>query len=64
MLTGQQRQQQSSGPSYAATMNGLGFVARSFATSVEVLFHKRVGDRYLGLQAAAVLLLIPIYFRI
>jgi hypothetical protein len=42
-------------------MNALGFVVRTWATSVEVLLHKRVGDRYLGLQAAAVLLLIPIY---
>ncbi len=57
----QQQQQQSSGPSYAATMNGLGLAIRTCATSVEVLFHKRVGDRYLGVQAAAVLLLIPIY---
>jgi hypothetical protein len=55
------QQQQSSGPSHAATMNALGFVFRTWATSVEVLLHKRVGDRYLGLQAAAVLLLIPIY---
>lgn len=61
MFNGQQQQQQSSGPSHAATMNALGFVARAWATSIEVLFHKRVGDRYLGLNAAAVLLLIPIY---
>jgi len=61
MLPGQQQQQQFSGPSHAATMNALGFVARTWATSIEVFFHKRVGDRYLGLNAAAVLLLIPIY---
>ncbi len=61
MFTGQQQQQQSSGPSYAATMNVLGLAVRTAATSLEVFFHKRVGDRYLGLNAAAVLLLIPIY---
>lgn len=54
-------QQQASGPSHAAASNALGFVFRAWATSVEVLLHKRVGDRYLGVQAAAVLLLIPIY---
>jgi hypothetical protein len=61
MINGHQQQHQSSGPSHAATMNAFGVLARIFATSVEVLFHKQVGDRYLGLNAAAVLLLIPIY---
>jgi hypothetical protein len=55
------QQQQSSGPSHAATMNAAGFLARTCATSVEVMLHKRLGDRYLGLNAAAVLLLIPMY---
>lgn len=60
MSSGQQHQPPS-GPSQAATMNAVGFVVRTWATSVEVLLHKRVGERYLGLQAAAVLLLIPCY---
>lgn len=61
MSYGQQQQQQVSGPSPAAAMNVLGLLIRTWATSVEVLLHKRFGDRYFGVQAAAVLLLIPIY---
>jgi hypothetical protein len=44
--------------------NGLSvglFICRVLAVSVEVFLHKGMGERYLGLQAAAVLLLVPVY---
>jgi hypothetical protein len=37
------------------------FVCRSVAVSVEVFLHREIGERYLGLPAAAVLLLVPLY---
>lgn len=37
------------------------FLCRTCATSLEVILHKGMGRRYLGLQAAAALLLIPFY---
>jgi hypothetical protein len=36
------------------------FVCHAWATSVEVFLHRAPGSRYLGLQAAAVLLLVPL----
>ena len=37
------------------------FICRSFAVSIEVFLHKEMGERYLGLQAAAVLLFVPLF---
>jgi hypothetical protein len=37
------------------------FLAQTLAASVEVFLHGRFGRRYLGIQAAAVLVAIPIY---
>jgi hypothetical protein len=37
------------------------FLVQAWATSVEVFLHRRFGERYLGVQAAAILLLIPVY---
>ncbi|MBL9081602.1 MAG: hypothetical protein JNK76_07335 [Planctomycetales bacterium] len=37
------------------------FVCRGFATSLEVFLHRGLGSRYLGLQAAAVLVLVPLF---
>jgi len=37
------------------------FICRSLSVSVEVFLHRGMGERYLGLQAAAVLLLVPLY---
>ena len=37
------------------------FICRTFAVSIEVFLHRGMGERYLGLQAAAVLLLLPLY---
>lgn len=37
------------------------FFCRTLAASVEVFLHREIGERYLGLQAAAVLLLVPIF---
>lgn len=37
------------------------FIAGSLATSVEVFLHRRFGERYFGLQAVAVLVIVPFY---
>lgn len=37
------------------------FVCRGFAVSLEVFLHRGLGSRYLGLQAAAVLVLVPLF---
>ena len=37
------------------------FVVRTWATSLEVFLHRDLGERYLGWNAAAVLLLVPLY---
>ncbi len=42
-------------------MNVLLLGCRSWATSLEVIVHRAPGERYLGLQAAGVLLLVPFY---
>ncbi|TWT44392.1 MraY-like glycosyltransferase [Phycisphaerae bacterium RAS1] len=53
---------QSGGPleGYRRFLGGIAFVARAFAVSVEVFLHRAdsFGERYLGLQAGASLLLI------
>ena len=61
MLNGQQRQQECSGPNPTGTMNAIGWLIHTWATSVQVFLHKNVGDRFLGIHAAAVLLLVPVY---
>ena len=37
------------------------FVREAWAISVQVFTHRRFGERYLGLQAAVVILLVPVY---
>lgn len=37
------------------------FVCRAYATSLEVFLHRGLGSQYLGLQAAAVLILVPLF---
>lgn len=37
------------------------FILRVWGVSLEVFLHRGMGDRYLGNQAAAVLLLVPLY---
>lgn len=39
----------------------IAFISGTLAVSVEVFLHRRLGARYLGLQAAAVILLVPLY---
>lgn len=56
--------QQPSGPERLRTMVGwLVFVSSALAVSVEVFLHRNrtFGERYIGLQAAAVFLVVPIY---
>jgi hypothetical protein len=45
----------------ARTANVMLFVVRVWATSIEVFIRRGMGRRYLGLHAAAVLLLVPLY---
>jgi hypothetical protein len=52
---------QSAADERTAGLNVLNFVIETWATSVQVFLHVRFGERYFGLQAAAVLLLIPFY---
>lgn len=57
-------QPQPSESPFASARNSLNFglsVSRIWATSLEVFLHSGLGHRYLGVQALAVLLLIPIY---
>jgi hypothetical protein len=61
MLNGQANQQPSSRTNAAGAMNAGGLVIHTWATSVQVFLHKNVGDRFLGIHAAAVLLLVPVY---
>lgn len=59
MLEHQQESDQSS-----STQNNAGlvlFLVNTWATSIEVFIRANFGERYLGLQAAAVFLLVPIY---
>ena len=44
-----------------AMLNGLMFLCMSYSTSVEVFLHRNMGERYLGFQAVAVLLLVPLH---
>ena len=44
-----------------AGLNCLNIVAEAWAASLQVFLHRRFGERYLGLQAACVVLLIPLY---
>jgi hypothetical protein len=44
-----------------AALNILGLVLDTWATSLQVFLHHGFGERFFGPQAAAVLLLIPIY---
>lgn len=37
------------------------FLCRTLAVSLEVFLHSGIGDRYLGLQALAVLVVVPLY---
>ncbi len=55
--------QQNPGPfqSMRGNFNLALFICRTWATSLEVFLHRDIGERYLGLQAAAVLLLVPLY---
>ncbi|MBL8827916.1 MAG: hypothetical protein JNM18_13145 [Planctomycetaceae bacterium] len=39
----------------------LKFICGSLATSVEVFIHRDIGERYLGTQAAAVLVIVPLF---
>ena len=48
------------GMSVRGGMNLAMFIVRTWATSLEVVLHHGTGERYLGWQAAAVLLLVPI----
>jgi hypothetical protein len=47
--------------SMRGTLNVALFVVRSWATSLEVFLHRDIGERYLGWNAAAVLVLVPLY---
>jgi hypothetical protein len=40
------------------------FVMETWAVSVEVFLHRRIGARYIGMQGLAVILLVPIYFLV
>jgi len=42
-------------------LNWLSVVPEAWAISVQVFTHRRFGARYLGLQAAVVILLVPVY---
>ena len=42
-------------------LNAISFVLEAWAISVQLFTHRRFGARYLGLQAAAVILLVPCY---
>lgn len=52
---------ESGGSSDKSGLPVLMFVVQAWATSVEVFLHRGFGERYLGLQAGAVLLLVPLY---
>ncbi len=54
-------QQPSSGPNVAGMANAIGFLVHTWAASVEVFLRKDFGDRFLGIHAAAVLLLVPVF---
>ena len=41
------------------TMNLAMLIIQAYATSVEVFLHRHLGERYLGLQAVGVLVLVP-----
>ncbi len=47
--------------SLAGSFNLAMFICRAWATSLAVFLHRDIGDRYLGWNAAAVLLLVPLY---
>jgi hypothetical protein len=55
-----QQQQPSSGPGFSQALNGLLFVSRALAVTVEVFLHRSstFGARYLGLQAAIGMILV------
>lgn len=54
--------QNQSGPmQFKAFLSWVVFIAGALATSVEVFLHRRFGERYLGFQAAVVLLIVPFY---
>lgn len=46
---------------FQTNLNVLLFVIRALATSVEVFLHRDMGPRYLGFNAIAVLVFIPVY---
>lgn len=60
-MTQVNQQPTDSGWDFKGSMNLLLFVCRAFATSAEVFLHRAPGDRYLGWNAAAVLLLVPLF---
>ena len=43
------------------TMNWVMLIVQIYSTSVEVFLHRHFGERYLGLQAFSVLILVPIH---
>ena len=47
--------------SLRGNLNLMIFVIRTWSTSLEVFFRRDFGDRYLGVQAMAVLILVPLY---
>jgi hypothetical protein len=58
----QDQNQVPSGPMQFKTfLSWVVFIAGALAASLEVFLHRRFGERYLGLQAAVVLLIVPFY---
>lgn len=58
-----QQQPPSHGEQFRSMVGWLTFVSSALAVSVEVFLHRSrtIGERYLGLQAAAVILIVPFY---
>ena len=42
-------------------LNGLMLLCMAYSTAIEVILHRNMGHRYLGFQAVAVLLLVPLH---
>ncbi len=55
------QQPDNSGSSPQMGANWLLFVVHAWAVSIEVFLHRGIGERYVGAQGAAVLLLVPVY---
>ena len=54
-------QENQNGSDAGSGLNLLMFVVQSYAISVEVFLHRRLGERYLGIHALFALFLIPIH---